>query len=434
MVHGWHWHFRVYQDQLEAMPAILYGLPVYISETDQDDAWADVNSGWVQAAYAEIDRWNQSSVPTIHALCLFRSQQGDKWSFADKNGVKADFRAAVARGYTIPDITPPSPPPDPKPPGPEPQPPAPAPGPERTIDPRLLARGVHFDFAHPPAGTWYWRMTDAHWLDEKEADSVGPDHHILGNTMRGPNFEVNVPLLVSWPSGSTVIRSKPPQPGIIYTYDYPMSSSLNEFSIWVNDGNESDKVYGIGMGKLGNPSIHTSTWLTFEWVQVAETITPEPPPVFVDDGLIWPVRGIVTQPFGDPPALYGQIGHNGIDIACAIGTSVLAITQGEVMITGWDDTGYGNYCRIFYPSINSHGFVAHLEEIRVRIGDIVHQGETVAISGNSGNSSGPHLHYELRGGTRERYFEGLCYGYTKGRYDPVVAYLVTGSPLSPAAD
>ena len=94
--------FRSYRDFMAEIPHSLRHLPVYITETDQNIAWVDDNDGWVQAAYAEIDRWNGD--PThqrIRALILYRWQQhvGDIWHIRGKNGVIDDFRAALQHDY-----------------------------------------------------------------------------------------------------------------------------------------------------------------------------------------------------------------------------------------------------------------------------------------------------------------------------------------------
>ena len=75
-------------------------LPVFITETDQDEPWADANTGWVQAAYAEIDSWNrQPHAQQIRALLLYRWPKLDRWAIEGKGQVIDDFRAALAHGY-----------------------------------------------------------------------------------------------------------------------------------------------------------------------------------------------------------------------------------------------------------------------------------------------------------------------------------------------
>jgi len=94
--------FRTYIDFMEAIPQSLRHHPVYLTETDQNIAWVDVNNGWVQEAYAEINRWN--SDPTHQKICcmlLYRWEKygGDIWHIRDKREVINDFRAALQHEY-----------------------------------------------------------------------------------------------------------------------------------------------------------------------------------------------------------------------------------------------------------------------------------------------------------------------------------------------
>ncbi len=95
-----HYQFKAYQDFLAAVPATMRRLPAYITETDEDDPWADVNSGWVLRAYERINDWNQGAGnQQLRALILYRWPRHDRWYIDGKSGVIQDFRAAVARGY-----------------------------------------------------------------------------------------------------------------------------------------------------------------------------------------------------------------------------------------------------------------------------------------------------------------------------------------------
>lgn len=94
------YHFRAYQDFMARIPAELRHVPVYITETDQDDEWENVNRGWVQEAYAEIDGWNrQPNTQSIRCLCLYRWPRYDKYRLEDKTEVQQDFVAAMANDY-----------------------------------------------------------------------------------------------------------------------------------------------------------------------------------------------------------------------------------------------------------------------------------------------------------------------------------------------
>ncbi|MEJ5248339.1 MAG: hypothetical protein WHS90_11260 [Caldilinea sp.] len=93
-------NFQAYRNFMDAIPSTMRSLPVFITETNQDAPWLDANNGWVQAAYAEIDRWNrQPGAQQIRCLLLYRWQRYDQWHIDGKNGVIADFRAALANDY-----------------------------------------------------------------------------------------------------------------------------------------------------------------------------------------------------------------------------------------------------------------------------------------------------------------------------------------------
>ena len=106
-----YYHFFAYKDFMNVIPANLRTVPVYITETDQDDAWVDVNSGWVQNAYYEINRWNQGEGnQKIHCLALYRYPNYDKYFIEGKQGVIDDLKAAQEHNYTWTITEPPKPP------------------------------------------------------------------------------------------------------------------------------------------------------------------------------------------------------------------------------------------------------------------------------------------------------------------------------------
>ncbi len=95
-----YFNFPAYRNFMEAVPSSLRSLPVYITETDQDVPWLDQNNGWVQAAYAEINRWNQQAgAQQIRALVLYRWPPYDQWYIQGKQGVIDGFLDAMRNGY-----------------------------------------------------------------------------------------------------------------------------------------------------------------------------------------------------------------------------------------------------------------------------------------------------------------------------------------------
>lgn len=107
----------------------------------------------------------------------------------------------------------------------------------------------------------------------------------------------------------------------------------------------------------------------------------------------WPI----TQEFGENPNWYkkwGMIGHNGVDFGLPVGEQINAVFDGRVIKTGFDKEGYGNYIRI------QHNFgetiYAHLSHIWVPVNNSISAGHGIGRSGNTGFSTGPHLHLGLR--------------------------------------
>lgn len=91
-------------------------------------------------------------------------------------------------------------------------------------------------------------------------------------------------------------------------------------------------------------------------------------------------------------AQFNLLGHNGQDFGCPVGTPILAPHDGRVIEALNDSTGYGWYVKIENDKEGS--ILAHFKESpSVKVGDSVKQGQVVGSSGNSGNSTGPHLHW-----------------------------------------
>jgi murein DD-endopeptidase MepM/ murein hydrolase activator NlpD len=107
-------------------------------------------------------------------------------------------------------------------------------------------------------------------------------------------------------------------------------------------------------------------------------------------GFIWPVNGVVVSGFG---MRWGRM-HEGIDIAASSGTPIRAAAAGTVIHSGWLG-GYGNLVVVDHGNGLATAY-AHASALLVGVGQQVTQGETVALVGSTGNSSGPHLHFEVR--------------------------------------
>ncbi|RNC29332.1 MAG: Murein DD-endopeptidase MepM [Candidatus Dichloromethanomonas elyunquensis] len=109
---------------------------------------------------------------------------------------------------------------------------------------------------------------------------------------------------------------------------------------------------------------------------------------------ILPVNGPISSPFGyrrNPFGRWTSEFHTGVDIACAVGTPVMAVADGTVTFAGWD--GYWGRKVQVNHSFGIVTFYAHNSKLIVSPGDEVKKGQVVAYSGNSGRSTGSHLHY-----------------------------------------
>ena len=119
---------------------------------------------------------------------------------------------------------------------------------------------------------------------------------------------------------------------------------------------------------------------------------------FLDSGMKLPVKhGILTSPFGmrKSPISGKWKFHKGIDLAVPVGTPVFACRNGIVLQCRKNDSVFGNYIVLKHDN-GMTSIYAHLSRILVTEGTIVNGGSKIGLSGSSGESTGPHLHFEIR--------------------------------------
>jgi hypothetical protein len=113
----------------------------------------------------------------------------------------------------------------------------------------------------------------------------------------------------------------------------------------------------------------------------------------------------ITSPYGEVRHLvfngkkspsYGKP-HGGVDYGVATGTPVMAVKDGIVQPTGYDSDGFGNYVKVLHDD-GYTSYYGHLSSKGVPEGSHIKAGQVIGLSGNSGNSTGPHLHFEVRRG------------------------------------
>lgn len=139
-----------------------------------------------------------------------------------------------------------------------------------------------------------------------------------------------------------------------------------------------------------------------------------------------PVNKPITTPYGKEGKHWKLGRHTGVDYACPVGTPVFAVTDCVVVEAGdtvsWG-SAYGKAIIIENTELKRRALYAHLSKIDVKKGDRVKGGTQIGLSGNTGNSTGPHLHYE------ERELPKVKYGDDK---PPVLIHIKLGDSPTPA--
>lgn len=222
----------------------------------------------------------------------------------------------------------------------------------------------------------------------KEGETLGviaEQYNIDVDTLLGANENLGTDI---HPGDQLIIL---PQKGVLYRAD--MGDTLwriaNTFQVDVaaimaaNDKKDEDLAIGENLFIPGGKKIKEQERLLAR----AES------PVSrggVSNRFIWPTVGDVSSGYG---YRWGRH-HDGIDLANDIGTPIRAARSGRVTYSGWS-SGYGRLIMIEHDQ-GYTTFYGHLNESLVESGDYVKAGQSIAYMGNSGNSTGPHLHFEVR--------------------------------------
>lgn len=165
-------------------------------------------------------------------------------------------------------------------------------------------------------------------------------------------------------------------------------SQYNTYSKVLNEGSEGYREVMANVtyvnGVESTREILSETVITQAEAKVIErgTITP---PTFIK-----PISGgYLSSGFG---ARWGTV-HRGVDWACSTGTSIMASCGGTVIQAGWYG-GYG-YCVTIQHDNGIQTRYGHMSKVLVSSGEYVQQGEVIGRSGSTGNSTGPHVHFEI---------------------------------------
>ncbi|HEY6308156.1 MAG TPA: M23 family metallopeptidase [Candidatus Angelobacter sp.] len=167
------------------------------------------------------------------------------------------------------------------------------------------------------------------------------------------------------------------RPDPAFENDDPAAASMQQFYALRNTAMTGAASIGIGMGETNDVSIR-------DWMRLASAPT------------LWPVQGRITGSFGERTDPFSGEGafHRGVDISSDIGTRILAPADGIVQFADVMN-GYGRTVMVDHGNGISTLY-GHLSGFAVSQGQQVHRGDTLGYVGQSGRSTGPHLHYEVR--------------------------------------
>ena len=111
-----------------------------------------------------------------------------------------------------------------------------------------------------------------------------------------------------------------------------------------------------------------------------------------------PIKGgKITTAYGKKGKMWSKGYHTGVDFAAPVGTNIVAVADGKIENATWG-ASYGT--QLVQKVDGGWVIYAHLSKALVKAGDVVKEGQHIAESGNTGNSSGPHLHFEMRDNIR----------------------------------
>ncbi len=218
-------------------------------------------------------------------------------------------------------------------------------------------------------------------MDNSWISSILP----LGNSLSATSGipESNLDDTPKSGSGSTPINST----------DFRQLLTIMLLSSLASSSTSSSDGGSLGIGSLMAPLMLTLLEkLLSNQVETTSSVSVTQPkaepstaqPVNSPRGL--PIKGALTQT--------AHPGHIALDFGAPVGTPVKATMDGKVIYAGWNNEGYGNL--VIIENGPYRIYFAHLSKIPVKVGDKVHFGMVIGYSGNTGNSTGPHLHYEVR--------------------------------------
>ncbi len=199
-------------------------------------------------------------------------------------------------------------------------------------------------------------------------------------------------IIVSVPEPDLGITTKE---GIVYEEDYEADPTIIENDDWYTTESVTLEEGTVGHREV-NAVVTYENGIATSQNMIHTTVMVESTPAVVEQGTIIPPTYIKPISGGTYSSGFGKRWgrmHKGVDWAVPTGTTVFASSAGVVEYAGWS-SGYGYNVLISHPDGRKTRY-AHLSKVLVSVGQSVEQGETIAKSGSTGRSTGPHLHFEI---------------------------------------
>ena len=230
---------------------------------------------------------------------------------------------------------------------------------------------------------------------------------VVGKTLAGSSVYLDDRALTLSPKGVFALgfhRDAPEQQTLRVVF--PDGSIYEEILTIKNRDYAIQRIDGLDQKKVTPPDAviaRIKADAEQVWLSRTESL---PEPAF-NETWIWPLEGIVTGVYGAQRILNGtpKAPHYGIDIAVPEGTPVRAPAAGRIVLI--EDLYYSGITVIIDHGMGIMSALLHLKESTVRIGDTVQQGDTVALSGNTGRSTGAHLDWRVNWFNHARLDAGL---------------------------
>ncbi|GAB4412339.1 MAG: M23 family metallopeptidase [Thermodesulfovibrionales bacterium] len=156
-----------------------------------------------------------------------------------------------------------------------------------------------------------------------------------------------------------------------------------------------ENIHPSDSGSIDIEALRDQIKNTVETVKDIKEYLKEQKDIYMATPRGWPVMGRVTSTYGrrENPVTGGEDFHSGIDIAVKPGTPIKATADGVVTFSGWSE-GNGNLVALEH-GFGYSTFYAHNRATAVKVGQRVKRGDIIAYSGSTGNTTGPHSHYEI---------------------------------------